>query len=91
MRSRLRLVEKCVSAQNSIDGLLEKFNVQTVTKLDELYQLQATCHEAQIQLLTEQITTFERALHPYLIPSDDVQRLLWIPGPRQGERLHLLH
>ncbi len=80
MRTRLRLVEKCVSAQNSIDRLLEKFNVQTVAELDELYQLQAACHEAQIQLLTEQITTLERALYPYLIPNDDVQRLLWIPG-----------
>lgn len=29
MRTRLRLVEKCVSAQNSIERLLEKFNVQT--------------------------------------------------------------
>jgi transposase len=80
MRSRLRLVEKCVSAQNSSDRLVEKFNVQTVAELDELYQLQAACHEAQIQLLTEQITTLERALHPYLIPNADVQRLLWIPG-----------
>ena len=80
MRSRLRLVEKRVSAQNSIDRLLEKFNVQTVAELDELYQLQAACHEAQIKLLTEQIATLERALHPYLIPNDDVQRLLWIPG-----------
>ena len=80
MRSRLRLVEKRVSAQNSIDRLLEKFNVQTVAELDELYQLQAACHEAQIKLLTEQITTLERALHPHLIPNADVQRLLWIPG-----------
>lgn len=80
MRTRLRLVEKRVSAQNSIDRLLGKFNVQTVAELDELYQLQAACQEAQIQLLTEQITTLERALHPHLIPNADVQRLLWIPG-----------
>ncbi|MDP3775890.1 MAG: transposase [Gemmatimonadales bacterium] len=80
MRSRLRLVEKRVSAQNSIDRLLEKFNVQTVAELDELYQLQAACHEAQIKLLTEQIATLERALHPHLIPNADVQRLLWTPG-----------
>lgn len=80
MRTRLRLVEKRVSAQNSIARLLEKFNVQAVAELKELYHLQATCHEAQIQLLTEQITTLERALHPYLVPNEDVQRLLWIPG-----------
>ena len=80
MRTRLRLVEKCVSAQNSIDRLLEKFNVSDVGHLDELYHLQAACHAAQIHLLTEQITTLERALHPHLIPHADVQRLLWIPG-----------
>jgi transposase len=80
MRARLRLVEKCVSAQNSIDRLLEKFNVPTVADLEACYQLQASCHTAQLQLLTEQITTVERALYPHLIPNADVQRLLWIPG-----------
>ncbi|MGH7547577.1 MAG: IS110 family transposase [Gemmatimonadales bacterium] len=80
MRTRLRLVEKCVSAQNSIDRLLEKFNVQTVAELAALYQLQAACHTAQIHLLETQITTLERALPPHLIPNADVQRLLWIPG-----------
>jgi transposase len=80
MRTRLRLVEKCVSAQNSIDRLLEKFNATDVRQLDELYQLQASCHAGQIALLTRQITTLERALYPYLIPDAEVQRLLWIPG-----------
>ena len=80
MRTRLRLVEKVVSAQNSIDRLLEKFNLDDVAELEELYQLQARCHAAQIQLLEEQIRTVERALYPYLIPDADVQRLLWIPG-----------
>lgn len=80
MRARLRLVAKCVSAQNSIDRLLEKFNLTSVADLADFYQLQAGCHAAQIQLLTQQITTLERALHPHLIPNADVQRLLWIPG-----------
>ena len=80
MRARLRLVEKSVSAQNSLDRLLEKFNVTTIVELGECYQLQARCHTAQIQLLEEQITTLERALYPHLIPNADVQRLLWIPG-----------
>ena len=80
MRTRLRLVAKCVSAQNSIDRLLEKFNVTEVAELGDLYQLQAGCHAAQIQQLTQQITDLERALHPHLIPNPDVQRLLWIPG-----------
>jgi transposase len=80
MRTRLRLVEKCVSAQNSIDRLLGKFNVADVGQLDAGYQLQAGCHAAQIQLLTRQIHDLERALYPHLIPNADVQRLLWIPG-----------
>ncbi|HWP37876.1 MAG TPA: hypothetical protein VNL18_10035 [Gemmatimonadales bacterium] len=80
MRTRLRLVEKSVSAQNSIDRLLEKFNASDVAALDELYQLHAACHAAQLQLLADQIRTVERALYPYLVPDADVQRLLWIPG-----------
>jgi transposase len=80
MRTRLRLVEKCSSAKNSIERLLEKFNVDTVTELDALYRLQATCHQAQITLLEAQIKTIETTLHPHLIPNPDIQRLLWIPG-----------
>ncbi|HEX9632422.1 MAG TPA: IS110 family transposase [Gemmatimonadales bacterium] len=81
MRTRLRLVEKVVSASNSIDRLLEKFNLDDVAQLtDPLYQLQAQCHAAQIHLLEEQIQTVERALYPYLLPTSDVQRLLWVPG-----------
>lgn len=48
--------------------------------MDELYRLQAACHEAQIELLQLQIKSLEAALHPYLIPNPDIQRLLWIPG-----------
>ncbi|MGH8566557.1 MAG: IS110 family transposase [Gammaproteobacteria bacterium] len=80
MRTRLRLVAKCVSARNSIDRLLEKFNLTDVAELGDLYQLQAGCHTAQIQQLTQQIADLERALHPHLIPNVEVQRLLWIPG-----------
>jgi transposase len=80
MRTRLRLVAKSVSAQNSIDRLLEKFNLTSVTELEACYQLQADCHQSQLQLLDDQIATLERALYPHLIPNADVQRLLWIPG-----------
>jgi transposase len=80
MRTRLRLVEKGASCKNSIERLLEKFNVRYVSELDDLYRLQAACHEAQITLLQEQIHTLETTLHPYLIPTPDIQRLLWVPG-----------
>ena len=84
MRTRLRLVEKSVSAQNSIERLLEKFNLTSVTELEACYQLQASCHTAQLALLDTQIASLERALYPHLIPNADVQRLLWIPGLRKG-------
>ncbi len=80
MRTRLRLVEKTASCKNSIQRLLEKFNVHSVAELDEIYSLQAACHVAQVALLHEQIKTLEASLHPHLIPNEDIQRLLWIPG-----------
>ncbi len=80
MRTRLRLVEKGASCKNSIERLLEKFNVRSVNELDDLYHLQAACHEAQIALVQKQIHTLESTLHHYLIPNPHVQRMLWIPG-----------
>jgi transposase len=80
MRMRLRLVAKVISCENSLHRLLEKFNVSRLGALDDLYQLQATCYQAQIQLLEQQITQLETALHATLVPHPDVQRLLWIPG-----------
>ncbi len=80
MRTRLRLISKCVGCKNSIERLLEKFNVATIAELDDLYQLQARAHEGQITLLEQQIHNIECTLHPHLIPNEDIQRLLWIPG-----------
>ena len=80
MRARLRLVEKRSSSKNSNERLFEKFNARSIAELHDLYQLQAACHETQIQLLDDQIKIIEATLHPYLIPNPDIQRLLWIPG-----------
>ena len=80
MRTRLRLISKCAGCKNSIERLLEKFNVAAIAELDDLYQLQARAHEDQITLLEQQIHNIECTLHPHLIPNDDIQRLLWIPG-----------
>ena len=80
MRARLRLISKCASCKNSIERLLEKFNGTAIAELDDLYQLQIRAHEDQIALLEQQIHTIECTLHPYLIPNEDIQRLLWIPG-----------
>lgn len=65
---------------NSIERLLEKFTVPDVGHPRRALPAQAACHAAPIHLLTEQITSLERVLHPRLIPNADVQRLLWIPG-----------
>ena len=79
-RTRLRLVERRVSAQNSIARLLEKDNVRDVAERDAFGRLQAETHIEQAELLHAQITRLETALHPHLVPDDDVQRLLRIPG-----------
>ncbi len=80
MRTRLRLISKCAACKNSIARLCEKFNVAGISELNDLYQLQAKAHLDQIDLLEEQIHTIETTLHPHLIPNEDIQRLLWIPG-----------
>ncbi|PAP75084.1 IS110 family transposase [Rubrivirga marina] len=80
LRTRLRLVERRVAAQNSIARLLEKHNVRDVADLDALGQLQAQCHIEQAESLHAQIKRLEKALHPHLVPDDDVQRLLRVPG-----------
>lgn len=80
MRTRLRLTQKEVGARNSIERLFEKYNVRSVADLPELAQLQAACHQEQVELLRSQIRTLEKSLHPHLVPDPDVQRLLTIPG-----------
>ncbi len=80
LRARLRPVEKRSSCLNSIARLLEKYNVDAVASLPPLAQLQATCQEEQIQLLEQQRKRLETSLPPQLVPNEDVQRLLWIPG-----------
>jgi transposase len=80
LRTRLRLVERRTGALNSIARLLEKHNVEDVAELDALGRLQAECHREQADTLEAQIKRLEQALHPHLVPDEDVQRLLRIPG-----------
>ena len=96
MRARLKLVQKKTSGIGSIHRILEKFNipvpdnrqlqfVSTLPYLEDLpltpeYQFQVDCLCEQIRLLHQQIKTLEKSLHPRLIPNQDIQRLLWIPG-----------
>lgn len=80
LRSRLVLVQKDVSARNSVHRVLEKYNVATIEELPPLAQLQANNFCDQSRLLKKQIKRIEHALQPKLLTDDDVQRLLWIPG-----------
>ena len=96
MRARLRLVTKRTSCFNSIHRLLGKYNIaipedrnlhdlSTLEMLvnlpleqDARFQLDAL--KQQIRLLHKQINSLEKSMHTRLIPNEDIQRLLWIPG-----------
>ncbi len=80
LRARLHIVEKRTSAKNSVQRLLEKFNVPEPDQLPDEASLQASLYDEQIELLTAQIRRIEQQLQPQLVPNPDVQRLLWIPG-----------
>ena len=80
LRTRLKLVERRVAAQNSVARLLEKHNARDVADLNVFGQLQARCHLDQIELLHDQVKALEKSLHPHLVPDADVQRLLRVPG-----------
>lgn len=80
LRARLRLLQKRTSAINFMHRLLEKFNLKSPLSLDQFYKLQYQQFEIQAKLLKEQMLNLEKSLYPTLIPNDDIQRLLWIPG-----------
>ena len=80
LRTRLHLVEKRTSAKNSVQRLLEQYNVPEPLRLPDEATLQASLYAEQIELLGNQIHRIEKRLEPELIPNPDIQRLLWIPG-----------
>jgi len=80
LRTRLHLVEKRTSAKNSVQRLLEQYNVPEPLRLPDEATLQASLYAEQIELLGDQIHRIEQQLQPELIPNPDIQRLLWIPG-----------
>ena len=80
LRQRLVLVAKRTRCKNAVSGLLMQYNVETPAALPPLPRLTAELHAEQGALLTRQIKRVEQHLHPLLVPTTDVQRLLWIPG-----------
>jgi len=80
LRARLRLSQKRTSALNFMHRMLEKFNINDSQELDSQYLLQYQQFDEQATLLKDQMLRLEKSLYPKLIPNEDIQRLLWIPG-----------
>jgi len=80
LRARLRLVVQHVRARHVIEGLLAQYNVSALSALPPLVQMRTTMLAEQLTLFTQQIKRIEHELQPQLIPTADVQRLVWIPG-----------
>ena len=80
LRARLKIVQRHTSITNSMQLLLAKYNFDSPTEFSGIpkYQYQQLA-EVEV-LLSEQMLDLEKQLYPYLIPNDDIQRLLWIPG-----------
>ena len=80
LRARLRLSVKRTSCLNFMHRMLEKFNISDPALLNNFYGLQYQQFDIQSKLLKEQMLTLEKSIYPSLIPNEDIQRLLWIPG-----------
>jgi len=76
MRLRLRLVQQRGATLRRINSIEVKFN----GAVPDPYRFQLAILERTRSMLTEQILQLEQSLHPVLIPNDDIQRLLHVPG-----------
>src|SRR3989337_1284171 len=80
LRARLTIVQRHTSVTNSMQLLLAKYNYDSPTQLTGIPEFQYQQLSEVESLLDEQMLDLEKQLYPFLIPNDDVQRLLWIPG-----------
>ena len=80
LRARLQLVSQHVRAKNAITGLLAQYNVTAPSALPALVQVRTTMLAEQLTLLSTQARRLAAELNPRLIPTPDIQRLLWVPG-----------
>lgn len=80
MRTRLRLTHKRTSALNSMDRILEKFNLSTPDDLTDSYKFAYNTFKQQEQFIKQQITQLRQLMNPFLIPDQNIQRILRIPG-----------
>lgn len=80
LRARLKILQRHTSVTNSMGLLLAKYNLHSPTQLTGIPKFQYEQLSEVEQLLDEQMLHLEKQLYPFLIPNDDIQRLLWIPG-----------
>lgn len=80
LRARLKIVQRHTSVTNSMHLLLDKYNLDSPEQLENIPRFQFEQLSEVEELLNEQILDLEKQLYPFLIPNDDIQRLLWIPG-----------
>jgi transposase len=80
LRARLKIVQRHTSITNSMQILLAKYNYDSPTELTGVPEFQYQQLSEVEELLNEQMLDLEKQLYPFLIPNDDIQRLLWIPG-----------
>ena len=76
MRIRLRLVQQRTACLLRLNSIHLKFN----GSVPDPYRFQLAVLEHTRDTLSNQILALEISLHPVLIPNDDIQRLLIIPG-----------
>jgi transposase len=76
MRIRLRLVQQRTACLLRIYSVHAKFNGD----IPDPYRFQLAVLEHTRDSFSDQILALEKSLHPALIPNDDIQRLLHIPG-----------
>jgi len=76
MRLRLRLVQQRTACLRRLESIRVKFN----GSVPDPYRFQLSVLEQTRSMLTEQVLALEQSLHPALIPNDDIQRLLHVPG-----------
>jgi transposase len=80
LRARLKIVQRHTSITNSMQLLLAKYNYDSPTQLTGIPEFHYEQLSKVETLLDEQMLDLEKQLYPFLIPNDDIQRLLWIPG-----------
>ena len=76
MRIRLRLVQQRSDCLRRLSSIQMKFN----GSIPDPYQFQSAVLQHTRDAFTSQILALEKSLHPALIPNNDIQRLLYVPG-----------